>query len=62
LPVTLASRGAYRESSFIMLVFRDVDESYRTEMRAFIAQNEKDGRKPLTWGLFRVTPGGIEAI
>jgi hypothetical protein len=45
-----------------MFVFRDLDASYRQEMRAFIAQNEKDARKPLTGELFAVTPAGIEPL
>jgi hypothetical protein len=58
---TLGSEGAFcvsiphREAMF---VFRDVDAAYRTEMRAFIAENEKDARKPLTGQLFRLDASG----
>ena len=43
-----------------MLLFRDIDADDRSEMRALIAETEKDGRKPLTWELFRITPAGLE--
>lgn len=45
-----------------MLVFRDVDAAYRSEMRALIAENEKDGQKPLTWELFRLTEAGVQPV
>jgi hypothetical protein len=45
-----------------MLVFRQGDAAYRDEMRAFIAANEADGRKPLTSGLFAIGPDKIEPL
>jgi hypothetical protein len=45
-----------------LLVFREGDAKYRNEMRAFVAEKESDGRKPLTRGLFRVSDMGPAAL
>jgi hypothetical protein len=45
-----------------LLVFPEGIFEYRTLMRDFVKQHESDGRKPLTWELFRITPGGVTAF
>ena len=44
-----------------MLVFRNVDDGYITEMRDMIERAEHGERKRVTNSLFRITAGGIEA-
>lgn len=45
-----------------MLLFRQEDAAYRREMQSLIAQNEAGAPKPLTHGLFAVTPDGITPL
>jgi hypothetical protein len=45
-----------------LLVFRQEDAAYRTQMRELIARNEAGAPKPLTPDLFAVRKNGIEAM
>ena len=45
-----------------LLLFPFGPFSYREVMRAFVKENEGDGRKPLTWELFRITLAGVSSF
>jgi hypothetical protein len=45
-----------------LLMFAKGDKKYRIAMQKMIEQRESDGRKPLTFGLFDLSPSGITEL